>query len=130
VSAPIEGRARELIDAPNFCHLATIGADGTPHLTITWVDVEDGLIVVNSAEGRAWPRNLRRDPRVTLTVTNAEDQYEYVEVRGRVVADEPDPDLEVIDRLSHKYRGEDYPRHPEQQRVTFRIEPQRVRHYG
>ena len=51
-----EGRTRELLEAPNFCIVATLLEDGTPHVVPTWVDVEGGLVRLNSAEGRLWPK--------------------------------------------------------------------------
>jgi PPOX class probable F420-dependent enzyme len=125
----IDGRAQELIDAPNFAHLATVRKDGSAHGTVVWAHSEDGRLTLNSAEGRAWPANVRRDPRVTVTVANAENPYEYVEVRGRVVEDTHDGADEHIDALSKKYLGKDeYPfRQPGEQRIRFVVEPERVR---
>ena len=80
----IEGRAEELLKAKNFCHVSTLRGDGSVHTAPVWVDVQDGKPVLNTAEGRAWPKNLERDPRVTLTIQNLENPYEYLEIRGRV----------------------------------------------
>ena len=80
----IDSRSEQLLKARNFCHVATFNPDGSIHCVPVWMDVQDGLPTLNSAEGRAWPRNVARDPRVTLTVQNLEDPYEYVEIRGRV----------------------------------------------
>ena len=82
MSAMIDGRAEELLKGKNFCHVATLRPDGSVHGVPVWVDVQDGRPVLNTAEGRAWPRNLERDPRVTLTVQNMENPYEYVTIRG------------------------------------------------
>src|SRR4051794_37394723 len=106
----IEGRARELIEAPNFVTLATEREDGSPHLTVIWGDLEDGRIAVNSAEGRTWPANLRRNPEVSLVVGNSDNPYEYVSVRGRVVEDTHEDADEHINRLAKKYLDKDeYP---------------------
>ena len=131
-SAQIEGRARELIEAPNFLALATENTSGSTHLTVIWADLEDGRIAVNSAEGRKWPENLRRNPNVSLVVVNHESPYEYVSVRGHVVEDTHDGADEHINRLSKKYFGKDeYPfRRPGEQRIKFLIEPERVRVHG
>lgn len=126
-------RARSFFEGRNFAHLATIGPDGVPHLTVIWADVEDdGKIGINSAEGRAWPANVRRDPRVTLTVTDHDDPYKYVEIRGQVVEDTHDGADEHIDSLAKKYMDEDtYPfRKNGEQRIKFLIEPDRVRVQG
>jgi len=124
----IEGKAEELLKGKNFAHVATLRADGSVQSAPVWVDVQDGRAVVNSAEGRAWPRNLERDPRITLTVQNMENPYEYVEVRGSVAERTHDGADEHIDALAQKYLGQDtYPyRQPGEQRVIIRVEPDHV----
>jgi PPOX class probable F420-dependent enzyme len=128
MSATIEGKAEELLEGKNFCHVATVRADGTIHGTPVWIDLQDGRPTLNTAEGRAWPRNLERDPRVTLTVQNIENPYEYVEIRGRVAERTQDGADEHIDALAKKYMGVDeYPmRQPGEQRVIIRVEPEHV----
>lgn len=83
----IEGRVRELLEGPNFAAVATLQEDGSPAVNVTWVDVADDHVVLNSAEGRRWPANLRRDPRVTVTVINHESPYEYAQIRGRLAGE-------------------------------------------
>src|SRR5271155_455104 len=126
MSATIAGRAEELLRAKNFCNVATLRADGTVHGVPVWVDLQDGRPVVNSAEGRSWVRNLERDPRVTLTVQNLENPYEYLEIRGRVAERTHDGADEHIDALAMKYLGVDeYPyRQPGEQRVIIRVAPE------
>ena len=75
------------------------------HGVPVWVDVQDGMPVLNTAEGRAWPRNLERDPRVTLTVQNMENPYEYVEIRGRVAERTHEGADEHIDALAQEVHG-------------------------
>jgi PPOX class probable F420-dependent enzyme len=132
MSVRIEGRAEELLKAKNFCHVATLRPDGSVQTAPVWVDVQDGQPVVNSAEGRSWPRNLERDPRVTLTVQNMENPYEYLEVRGRVAERTHEGADEHIDRLAKKYMDKDsYPfRQPGEERVIIRIEPEHARVWG
>jgi PPOX class probable F420-dependent enzyme len=132
MSAKIEGRAEELLRDKNFAHVATLRADGSVQLAPTWVDVQDGLPVLNTAEGRAWPRNLERDPRITLEVQNMENPYEYVEIRGRVAERTHDGADEHIDALAKKYMGVDeYPmRQPGEQRVIIRVQPEHVHLQG
>jgi PPOX class probable F420-dependent enzyme len=132
MSDKIEGRAEALLKAKNFCHVATLRADGSVHGVPVWVDVQDGRVVLNSAEGRAWVRNVERDPRVTLTVVNGENPYEYVEVRGRVAERTHEGADAHIDAMAKKYMGvEEYPlRQPGEQRVVIRVEPEHVRAWG
>jgi PPOX class probable F420-dependent enzyme len=128
MSARIEGRAEELLQAKNFCHVSTLNRDGSVHTAPVWIDVQDGRPVLNTAAGRVWPRNLERDPRVTLTVQNLENPYEYLEVRGKVAERTTDGADAHIDALAKKYLGvEDFQgRQPGEQRLIFRVDPERV----
>ncbi|HUB36007.1 MAG TPA: PPOX class F420-dependent oxidoreductase [Solirubrobacteraceae bacterium] len=132
MSATIEGRSEELLRAKNFCTVSTINPDGSVHAAPVWVDVQDGRPVVNSAEGRVWPRNLERDPRATLTVQNLENPYEYVSIRGRVGERTHEGADAHIDALAKKYLDQDsYPfRQPGEQRVIIRFEPDSVHVWG
>ena len=132
MSERIEGRAEELLQAKNFANVSTLRGDGSIQTAPVWVDVQDGKAVVNSAEGRAWPRNLERDPRITLTVQNMENPYEYVEVRGSVSERTHEGADAHIDALAKKYLDADsYPfRQPGEQRVIIRIDPDHVKVMG
>jgi PPOX class probable F420-dependent enzyme len=132
MSSTIEGRAEELLKGKNFCVVSTIRPDGSIHAVPVWIDAQDGRAVLNTAEGRAWPRNLERDPRVTLTVQNMENPYEYVTIRGRVAERTTDGADEHIDSMAMKYMGqESYPfRQPGEQRVIVRVAPEHVHAYG
>lgn len=127
MSATIEGRSEELLQAKNFCLVSTIRPDGSVHAAPVWVDLQDGRPVLNTAEGRAWPRNLERDPRVTLTVQNMENPYEYLSIRGRVAERTRDGADAHIDAMAKKYLGQDkYPfRRPGEVRVIYKVAPER-----
>jgi PPOX class probable F420-dependent enzyme len=120
---------RELFEKPYFADIATTNPNGWIHSTVVWTDLEDGLPAVNSAVGRQWPSNLERDPRATLLITNPENPYQFVEIRGRAEATTEGAD-EHIDRLAKKYLGADtYPnRRAGEQRIKFLIHPERVRY--
>jgi PPOX class probable F420-dependent enzyme len=130
--ASLDDRAQELLQATNFAQVATLRRDGSPHVTPVWVDVKDGIVWLNSAEGRAWPANLRRDPRVALNVQNLENPQENLEIRGEASEITPDGADEHIDSLAKKYLGEDsYPyRQPGEQRLIIKVTPEWVRHQG
>jgi PPOX class probable F420-dependent enzyme len=132
MSAKIEGRAEELLKDKNFCNVATLRRDGSVHSVPVWVDLEDGRPLLNTAEGRAWPRNLERDPRVTLTIQNRENPYEYLMIRGKVAGRTHEGADEHIDALAKKYMdAEKYPlRQPGEVRVIITVEPEFVRHNG
>jgi PPOX class probable F420-dependent enzyme len=128
----IDGRARELIEGKNFVAVGTLDKDGRPAVNVVWGDVDGDQVVLNTAEGRSWPENLRRDPRVTLTVVNNQNPYEYVNIRGRVAEDTHEGADEHIDKLAQKYLGADeYPYRQEgEERVMFKIEPETVKMQG
>jgi PPOX class probable F420-dependent enzyme len=132
MSQAIEGRAEQLLKGKNFVVISTLRPDGTIHAAPAWVDVQDGHPVLNTAEGRVWPNNLRRDPRVTLTVQNHENPYEYATIRGRVTEQTTDGADEHIDALAKKYLDQDsYPyRQPGEQRVIVKVEPEHIHVYG
>ncbi len=130
MAAQIDDASRALLDAPNFAHISTFRKDGTVHGAVVWVHTDGDKVTLNSAEGRAWPANVRRDPRITVTVANAENPYEYVEVRGRVVEERTGEEADTnINALAKKYLDADeYPfRQPGEERVKFLIAPERVR---
>jgi len=132
MSVKIEGRAEEILRAKNFCHVSTIREDGSVQTVPVWVDVKDGAPVLNTARGRAWPRNLERDPRVTLAVQNLENPYEYVEIRGSVAEMSHDGADAHIDALATKYLGVDsYPhRQPGEERLIVRVDPDSANVHG
>ena len=119
---------KKLFLEPNFAHLATLMPDGSPQVTVVWVDIEGDRILVNTAEGRAKPRNVRRDPRVAISITRQDDPYSYAFIRGRVVEITHEGADELIDKLAKKYIGQDrYPwRQPGEQRVILVVEPEHV----
>jgi PPOX class probable F420-dependent enzyme len=127
--AKLTDRARELLTGPNFAFIAELMEDGWPHVSPVWIDLEGDLILVNTAVGRLKERNMRRDPRVAISIARVDEPYEHVDIRGRVVqVIEGDEAVAHIDRLGKKYRGwERYPLPEGEQRVSFLIEPICVR---
>jgi PPOX class probable F420-dependent enzyme len=119
---------KKLFEEANFAHLATLMPDGSPQVTAVWVDFDGKHILVNTAEGRQKPRNIRRDPRVAIDVIRQGSEYAFAQVRGRVVEITSEGAEEHIDRLAKKYIGQDrYPwRQPGEQRVIFKIAPEHV----
>jgi PPOX class probable F420-dependent enzyme len=132
MSEKVQGKAEQLLKGKNFANVSTIRSDGSVHDVPVWVDVQDGQPVLNTAEGRAWVRNLERDPRVTITVQNHENPYEYVSIRGRVAERTHEGADAHIDGMAKKYMGVDeYPmRQPGEQRVIVRVAPEHVHHWG
>lgn len=124
----LNAAAKALLDEPVIANLATTDASGRPHVTPVWVDTDGGDIVINTAEGRAKTRNLRRAAQVAVSVVDAQDPFRVVAVQGSVVEITTDDAEEHIDRLASKYLGVDtYPmRQPGEQRIKVRIRLDRV----
>jgi PPOX class probable F420-dependent enzyme len=127
--ANLSDKARELFEDPNYLFVGTTNPDGSPQVTVVWTDLEDGRIRFNTAIGRVKERNLRRDPRIGMTITASGDPWNKVDVRGRVVDFVEGEEADAhIDDLAEKYIGQrPYPwRTPEEKRVIVVIEPDRV----
>jgi PPOX class probable F420-dependent enzyme len=105
---PLPPELDTFLARPNPAVIATLEPDGAPHTAPTWYIWQDGRIEVNMAASRKRLEHLRRDPRISLTVIDADDWYRHVTLRGRVVSMDDDPQLESIDRLSRQYGGQPY----------------------
>jgi PPOX class probable F420-dependent enzyme len=125
---PLSPDIRRLLDRPNFAHLATLMPDGSPHCAPVWVGREGDRILVCTGEGSLKARNTRRDPRIALSIVDSGDPYMEAQLRGRVVERRPDPDLTVMDPISHKYTGKSFPFRNPEGRVAPVIEIERARY--
>jgi len=118
----------ELLRARNFAHVGTIRRDGSPHVTVMWVDADDSHVLVNTAVGRAKDRHVRRDPRVSVTVHQEGDGYRWVGIDGTIVemvtGEEADRHIDFLNRKYHD--GKPWSYVSGQQRVMYRIRPDRV----
>jgi PPOX class probable F420-dependent enzyme len=124
--AAIPSNYRDLFSKRAFASLATLMPDGHPQVTPVWCDLDDGYVTFNSARGRQKDRNVRRDPRVTMTLLDPDNPYRYLEIRGRVVEIAEQGADAHIDKLAKKYMGVD--KYPNRQlgevRVIYKVEPQ------
>jgi len=128
----IPEKYRDLFRKRAFASLATLMPNGDVQVTPVWVDAENGNLIFNSARGRVKDKNVRRDPRVTLTLIDPDNPYRYLEVRGRVVDITEKGAAQHIDKLAKKYLGVDkYPyAKPGEVRVLYRVKPEHVHAYG
>ena len=120
----------KLLEGKNLAFVATLMKDGWPQITPTWVDIEGGKILVNTAEGRLKQKNVSRDHRIAISVADQNNPYHMVTVRGRVVEQTNEGADEHVDKLAKKYLGvEKYPlRSPNEKRIIIKIKPERI-HY-
>jgi PPOX class probable F420-dependent enzyme len=120
----------KLLEGKNLAFVATLMKDGWPQITPTWVDIEGGQILVNTAEGRLKQKNISRDGRIAISIADQNNPYHMVTVRGRVVEQTNEGADEHVDKLAKKYLGvEKYPlRSPNEKRIIIKIKPERI-HY-
>jgi PPOX class probable F420-dependent enzyme len=124
-------RIRKLFEDKNFVFLSSLMKDGSPQVTPTWTDIENGYILINTAIGRIKQKNISRDPRVALAIADQNNPYDMVTIRGKVIEQiSGDVAEEHIDKLAKKYIGKDkYPgRSPGEKRVLLKIKPEKIFH--
>jgi PPOX class probable F420-dependent enzyme len=124
VTHTLDPDVRRVLDSTSIAHLATVLPDGSPHAAPVFIGTHGDQIVFFTGPTMRKARNLRRDPRVALSIAPVDNPFEPVVVRGRVVEwIDGDAGWAIVDRLARKYTGEPYPRGEE--RVVAVIEPER-----
>ncbi|MDQ0953292.1 PPOX class probable F420-dependent enzyme [Streptomyces phaeochromogenes] len=117
---------RELLDGKNFASVATLGPSGAPQNSVVWFKREGDTVLFSSTDGRQKIRNLRRDPRISISVYDLANPYTSVEIRGTAEI-LPDEGKRLPHELSHKYLGIDPPAEKDDQvRVIVRVAPERI----
>lgn len=124
---PIPESHRDIFDKRAFAHVATLDADGGPQVTPVWVAYDGSHVLINSARGRKKDRNLRARPQVALSVQDPDNPYRYVALQGCVDEISEEGADEMMHGFARKYWGRDlYPLKPDEQRVIYRIAPEKV----
>jgi len=97
----------DLLEQPYFAHFATVAADGSPRVNPMWYvwDADAGVLKLTHTNQRHNYRNLQRNPRVALSITDPANQYRYLQLRGEIEHVEPDPTGEFYQSLQERYRG-------------------------
>ena len=121
----------DLFERETFAHFATMMPDGTPQVTPVWVDydVDANRVLVNTARGRRKEKNVRRNPKVSLSMVDPENPYRFVSVRGEVDELTEEGAVEHINALARRYMDvEEYPGLDDEEgaRVQIRIRPAAV----
>jgi PPOX class probable F420-dependent enzyme len=121
---------RDLLQAPLLAHMATTGPRGEPQSSPVWFDWDGEHLLIGMGVDRQKYRNLKRDPRLAMSIVDATNQGRYIEVRGRVAAFDPDLEGQGIRRLIRKYTGADELPGIAPERVILVIEPLHTSHMG
>jgi PPOX class probable F420-dependent enzyme len=127
----LDPSARELAQAKNFAALTTLLPGGQPSTQVMWVDADDDHVIINTEVHRQKFANITRDPRVAVTIIQADNPYRYAEIRGEVTETITGDEARAhIDALSEKYTGGPYGAEIQSERVIVKITPDRVRVNG
>lgn len=125
-SVSFDDSVRALLDGKNFAGVATLGPDGAPQNSVVWIKREGDTVLFSSTDGRQKVRNLRRDPRISLSVFDLANPYSSVEIRGTAEI-LPDEGKRLPHELSHKYLGIDPPAEKDDEvRVIIRVVPRKI----
>jgi PPOX class probable F420-dependent enzyme len=125
----LEAKVRGLLSRPNFAHLSTLMPDGGPTSTPVWIGLDDDdHVLIGTGESSLKVRNLRRDPRLALSAVDFHDPYEEVQIRGQVIEFREDSDFKVMDTISRKYTGKEFPFRNPEGRVALVIEVEKARY--
>lgn len=124
----------DLIEGPYVAVLTTLNPQGAPENSVVWCSWDGQHVLVNTADGRRKPQNVRRDPRVALTVVDPTDPFRWIDVRGVVEGIVPDADYANIDAHARLYAGVEHyyggfapvEARGTEERIIFKIRPQRV----
>jgi PPOX class probable F420-dependent enzyme len=120
---------RDILSKLGFAHAATIGPRGEPHSSPVWYEWDGAHLLFSHTKSRQKYRNLMRDPRISLSITDPDDPYRSVEIRGSArITDDPEGSL--IHHLAHRYRGVECYEGELEGRVVVEVAPERVTTWG
>ena len=120
----------KLIEDKNLAFVATLMKNDSPQITPVWIDLVDGMILVNTAKGRVKQRNVSRDPRVAISIVDRNNPYNMVTIQGHVIEQTTEGADKHIDKMAKKYLGVDkYPfAMPGEERILLKIVPKKIFH--
>jgi Pyridoxamine 5'-phosphate oxidase len=128
MAVTLSSDAKQLLNRPNFAHLATLMSDGSPNPLRCGLAARESTSASAPVRNSLKGKNTRRDPRVALSIVDFTNPYEEVQIRGRVIERRTDPDLKFMDPISHKYMGKPFPFRNPEGRVALIVEVEKERY--
>lgn len=121
-----------LLESTALANIATIGPNGEPQVSPVWFDWDGEHVLFSQTKTRQKLQNLKKDPRIALSIVDPKNPYRYLEIRGIVTRVDDDPNMDFINSMSKKYLGQDkYGMHqPGDERVVVVVEPQHTTQMG
>jgi len=97
----------DLLDRPLFAHFATVASDGSPRVNPMWFlwDNDAVILTLTPTNQRHNFRYLQKNPKVALSITDPDNQYRYLQLRGEIDHVEDDPTGAFYSTLQQRYRG-------------------------
>ena len=128
MAATIPAEFNDLLESNALAHIATIGPKGEPQTSPVWFDWDGTHILFGQTKGRQKLHNLQREPRVAVSIVDPANPYRYLEVRGKLVRIDEDPEDKFVNKMTKKYLNQDtYPYgQPGDERVVIVIEPEKI----
>jgi PPOX class probable F420-dependent enzyme len=128
----IPEKYKDILNSKSAAHIATIGPGGDPQCSPVWFGWDGEHVLFSLTKKRQKYRNLQRDPRIALSITDPKLLERYLEIRGTVVRIDEDLNLDFISSMAKKYLGLDrYPWHqPGDERVVMVVEPKHATYQG
>ncbi len=130
--ATIPASHADPLESTALVHVATVGPDGEPQNNPVWFGWDGTHLRFSQTTTRQKYRNLRREPRIALSIVDPTNDYRYLEIRGVVERIDPDPDNAFINAMAKKYLGQDvYPwNQPGDERVVVVVRPEHTTQMG
>lgn len=128
MAVALSPQAKQMIDRPNFVHLATLMPDGSPHVAPVWINRDGDRVIISTSDASVKGKNTRQNPRVAVSIVDFNNPYEELQLRGRVIERRPDPELKMLDTTSKKYTGKPFPLRDQKSQVALIIEVEKE-HY-
>jgi PPOX class probable F420-dependent enzyme len=127
-AAHIPAEIMDLLETDALGHLATVRADGTPHVTPLWVDHDGDTVLVNVRLDRIKAANMRERPAVAISIVDPRNPFRYLAITGQVVSWSEEGWQQHMNELGRRYMKLDrYPWFfPGERRAIFRIDPTHV----
>ncbi|MDA8296914.1 MAG: PPOX class F420-dependent oxidoreductase [Actinomycetota bacterium] len=122
----------DILKKKGFAHMATVGPRGEPQSSPVWYEWDGEHLLLSQTTGRQKYKNLQHEPRLAVSITDPDNPYRYLEIRGRVASIEDDPNNGLINALAKKYIDQDeYPWHqPGDHRVVVKLVPEHTTTQG
>jgi PPOX class probable F420-dependent enzyme len=119
---------QRLLQGRNLAFISTLSRDGSPHITPMWADMEGDIILINTFESSAKSKNIKKDPRIAISVVESNNPYNMVSIKGTVIDQTTEGADEHLKKLAKRYLGigKYYYREPNRKRVILKIKPEKA----